>query len=202
MSNPKPHRRLNLTQPTATPPSPELVEPAGFAAPGPPAETGAVAAPETAPAPEAAEHAWTTSTTEPLSAPERELVRKALGKGLPEHDVYQAEPVVNLADALYRPLAEQLERSHFDSLLVTELLSLATRDERQSGDDAVLYAGALGAFYRPDVEGLLGAWRKCSKDDELTRSQIAWAACRAPLSQLLERLAPDIAEDPQPSAAP
>ena len=128
-------------------------------------------------------------------------MRKALGKGLPEHDVYQAEPVVKLADALYRLLEEQLERSHFDSLLVTELLSLATRDERQSGDDAVLYAGALGAGYRPDVEGLLDAWRKCSKDDELARSQIAWVACRAPLSQLLERLAPDIADDPQPSAA-
>ena len=86
---------------------------------------------------------WKTSPADNLSAAERELVQDALGSGLPEHDVYQAEPVVKLADDLYRPLAAELERSHFDSLLVSELLVLAARGHRQSGDDAVLLAGAL-----------------------------------------------------------
>ena len=120
-------------------------------------------------------------------------------RALPEHDVYQAEPVVKLADALYR-LLDGAARAQPLRLAarVGAPLPRPTRDERQSGDDAVLYASALGAGYRPDVEGLLDAWRRCSKDDDLARSQIAWVACRAPLSQLLERLAPEIADDPQP----
>ena len=124
-------------------------------------------------------------------------MQDALGSGLPEHDPYQAEPVVKLADAVYRKHAENVERGHFDSLLVSELLVLAARDHRQSGDDAVLLAGALGTGYLPDVEGLLEAWRRCDKHDDVTRNQIAWAACRAPLSQLLERLAPEIAKEPE-----
>jgi hypothetical protein len=148
------------------------------------------------PAPESADSStWKTSAAGDLPAAERDLVRKALGSGLPEHDVYQAEPVVELADDLYREHAKKLERSHFDSLLVSELLELAARGHRQSGDDAVLLAGALGGGYAPDVLGLLEAWRRT--DDDVTRSQIAWATCRAPLSQLLERLAPVIASDPQ-----
>ena len=152
-----------------------------------------------APPPERAESSpWKTSVSDNLSAEERALVQDALGSGLPEHDLYQAEPVVKLADDLYRPLAQKLDRSRFDSLLVSALLLVqAERDERQSGDDAVLLAGALGADYAPDIEGLLEAWRRCDKHDDLTRNQIAWAACRAPLSQLLERLAPGIAKEPK-----
>ena len=150
------------------------------------------------PAPEpAGSSTWKTSASGDLSATERQLVQKALGSGLPEHDVYQAEPVVKLADDLYRKHAQELERSHFDSLVVSELLVLATSGARQSGDDAVLLAGALGSGYAPDVEGLLEAWRRCGSDDDLTRNQIAWVTCRAPLSQLLERLAQEIASDPQ-----
>ena len=77
------------------------------------------------------------------------------------------------------------------------LLVQAGRNERQSGDDAVLLASTLGAGYAPDVDGLLEAWRKTEKNDDLTRNQIAWVACRAPLSQVLERLAQEIASDPQ-----
>ena len=139
---------------------------------------------------------WKTSPADNLSAAERELVQDALGRGLPEHDVYQAEPVVKLADGLYHPLAAELERSHFDSLLVSELLVLAARGHRQSGDDAVLLAGALGKDYAPDVLGLLEAWRRTEKDDDVTRSQIAWAACRARLSELLAQLGAEIAGDP------
>jgi hypothetical protein len=150
------------------------------------------------PAPEpAGGSTWRTSASGDLSASERKLVQKALGSGLPEHDVYQAEPVVKLADDLYRKHAQELERSHFDSLLVTELLVLSTGGARQSGDDAVLLVGALGSGYAPDVEGLLEAWRRCGSDDDLTRNQIAWVTCRAPLSQLLERLAQEIPNDPQ-----
>ena len=152
-------------------------------------------------APEAADKStWTTSVAD-VSAAERKLVKDALGTGLPEHDAYHAEPVVKLADDLYRKHAQELERSRFDSLLVSALLLLqAGHDERQSGDDAVLLAGALGADYAPDVEGLLEAWRRCGKHDDLTRHQIAWAACRAPLSQLIERLAPEIAKEPETPA--
>ena len=133
-----------------------------------------------------------------LAPAERELVQKALDSGLPEHDPYQAKPVVKLADDLYRSLETDLERGRFDSLLVSTLLLVqATSGERQSGDDAVLLAGALGADYAPDVEGLLEAWRMCDEDDDLTRDQIAWVAGRAPFSQLLERLAPAIASDPR-----
>jgi hypothetical protein len=150
------------------------------------------------PAPEpAGSSTWRTSASGDLSATERQLVQKALGSGLPEHDVYQAEPVVKLADDLYRKHAQELERSHFDSLVVSELLGLAATGARQSGDDAVLLAGALGSGYAPDVEGLLEAWRRCGNDDDVTRNQIAWVTCRAPLSQLLERLAQEIASDPQ-----
>ena len=132
------------------------------------------------PAPEpAGGSTWKTSASGDLSATERELVRKVLGGGLPEHDVYQAEPVVKLAGDLYRSLEAELDRNRFDSLLVTELLVLATSGARQSGDDAVLLVGALGAGYAPDVEGLLEAWRRCGSDDDLTRNQIAWVTCRA-----------------------
>jgi hypothetical protein len=149
-------------------------------------------------APEPAESStWKTSASDKLSAEGRKLVQNALGHGLPEHDVYQADPVARLADDLYREHAQELERSHFDSLLVSELLGLAARGHRQSGDDAVLLAGAMGGGYRPDVEGLLEAWRRIDEDDDLTRTQIAWTACRAPLAQLLERLASEIASDPQ-----
>ncbi len=140
---------------------------------------------------------WKTYASEDLPAAERELVQKALGSALPEHDVYQAEPVVKLADDLYRSHAQELERRHFDSLLVSELLELAAGGHRQSGDDAVLLAGAIGGDYAPDVPGLLEAWRRTAENDDVTRSQIAWAACRAPLSQLLERVAGEIASDPQ-----
>ena len=141
--------------------------------------------------------AWKTSPADNHSDAERELVQDALGSGLPEHDVYQAEPVVTLADGLYRPLAAELERSRFDSLLVSELLVLAARGHRQSGDDAVLLVGHLRGDYAPDVLGLLEAWRRTEEDDDVTRSQIAWAACRARLSQLLEQLGAEIAGDPQ-----
>ena len=124
-------------------------------------------------------------------------MQKALGSGLPEHDVYQAEPVVKLADDLYRKHAQELERRHFDSLLVSELLELAAGGHRQSGDDAVLLAGALGRDYAPEVLGLLEAWRRTEENDDVTRSQIAWVTCRAPLSQLLERVAEEFASDPQ-----
>ena len=150
------------------------------------------------PAPEPADSStWKTYASEDLPAAERELVQKALGSGLPEHDVYQAEPVVKLADDLYRRHAQELERRHFDSLLVSELLELAAGAHRQSGDDAVLLAGALGGDYAPDVLGLLEAWRRTEENDDVTRSQIAWVTCRAPLSQLLERVAEEIASDPQ-----
>ena len=140
---------------------------------------------------------WRTSVTD-ASAAERELVQNALGSGLPEHDAYQAEPVVKLADDLYRALATEVDRSRFDSLLVSALLLVqAGRNERQSGDDAVLLASTLGAGYAPDVDGLLEAWRKTETNDDLTRNQIAWVTCRAPLSQLLERLAQEITSDPQ-----
>ena len=140
---------------------------------------------------------WKTYVSEDLPAAERELVQKALGSGLPEHDVYQAEPVLQLADDLYRKHAQELERRHFDSLLVSELLELAASGHRQSGDDAVLLAGALGGDYAPDVLGLLEAWRRTEDNDDVTRSQIAWVTCRAPLSQLLERVAEEFASDPQ-----
>ena len=149
-----------------------------------------------APAREAAE-VWRTAVAD-VSETERKLVQHELGDGLPEHDTYQAEPVVKLSEGLYRQLESKLERGRFDSLLVSALLLLQAESEvRQSGDDAVLLAGALGAEYAPDVEGLLEAWRRCKKHDDLTRNQIAWAACRAPLSQLLERLAPEIAKKPE-----
>ena len=71
------------------------------------------------------------------------------------------------------------------------------RGHRQSGDDAVLLAGHLRGDYAPDVLGLLEAWRRTEEDDDVTRNQIAWAACRARLSQLLEQLGAEIAGDPQ-----
>ncbi len=148
--------------------------------------------------PEAAEHStWTTSVAD-VSAAERELVQNALGSGFPEHDPYQAAPVAKLADDLYRALATEVDRSRFDSLLVSALLLVqAGRNERQSGDDAVLLASVLGAGYAPDVDGLLEAWRETKRNDDLTRNQIAWVTCRAPLSQVLERLAQEIASDPE-----
>ncbi len=135
-----------------------------------------------------------------LAPEEREIVERALGKGLKEHDVYQAAPVVKLADVLHQEHAEGLERTHFDSLLVSELLELAAKGERQSGDDAVLLSGALGSDYAPDVEGLLEAWRQCSTDDELTRNQIAWTAGRAGMSPLLHQLGEEIAIDSEATA--
>ncbi len=140
---------------------------------------------------------WKTYVSDDLPAAERELVQKVLGSGLPEHDVYQAEPVLMLADDLYRKHAQELERRHFDSLLVSGLLELAAGGHRQSGDDAVLLAGALGGGYAPEVLGLLEAWRRTEENDDVTRSQIAWVTCRAPLSQLLERVAEEIGSDPQ-----
>ena len=79
-------------------------------------------------APEEPESVFATAVADELSSTERKLVQKALGNGLPEHDVYQAEPVVKLIDDLYRPLAEDLDRSRFDSLIVTELLVVAVRE--------------------------------------------------------------------------
>ena len=132
--------------------------------------------------------------------PERDLVEQALGSGLPEHDPYQAAPVTKLAADLYRPLSADLERSAFDTLLVSELLERAREVERQSGDDAVLLSGALGAGFAPDVEGLFEAWRRCAEGDELTRNQIAWTAGRAGISSLLDELGEEIASDSEATA--
>lgn len=140
----------------------------------------------------------TASPLEHVPVEPRRLVKEALGKGLPEHDVYQAEPVVELADDLYRPLADEVERGDFDSVLVTELLLLAADGARQSGDDGVLLADALGAKYAPDLEGLFQTWRRC--DDGLTRDQVAWAASRAEISPMLDQLGPTIATDPHTAA--
>jgi hypothetical protein len=152
-----------------------------------------------APAPETAAAA-AVSVAEELPAEHRELVQDALGAGLPEHDVYQAEPVVELANDIYRPLAEDLDRRSFDSLLVSGLLERAAEGERQSGDDAVLLAGALGADYAPDVGGLFDVWQRCPDADELARNQIAWTAGRAPVPQLLGALGDELASDPEPTA--
>jgi hypothetical protein len=135
-----------------------------------------------------------------LAPAERDLVEQALGSGFPEHDPYQAAPVTELAADLYRPLSEDLERSAFDTLLVSELLERAARGERQSGDDAVLLSGALGTRFAPDVEGLFEAWRRCAEGDELTRNQIAWTAARAGMSPLLDELGEEIASDSEATA--
>jgi hypothetical protein len=150
------------------------------------------------PLPESSTFAASVATG--LSSAERDLVEQALGSGLPEHDPYQAAPVTKLAGDLYRPLSEALERSAFDTLLVSELLELAAIGERQSGDDAVLLSGALGAGFAPDVAGLFEAWRRCAADDELTRNQIAWTAGRAGMSPLLEELGEEIASDSEATA--
>ncbi len=147
------------------------------------------------PAPMAVSSTFAASVATGLSPAERDLVEQALGSGLPEHDPYQAAPVKKLAADLYRPLSEDLERSAFDTLLVSQLLERAAHGERQSGDDAVLLSGALGAGFAPDVEGLFEAWRRCAADDELTRNQIAWTAGRAGMSPLLEELGEEIASD-------
>lgn len=147
------------------------------------------------PPPLAVTSTFAASVATGLSPAERDLVEQALGSGLPEHDPYQAAPVEKLAADLYRPLSEDVERTAFDTLLVSELLERAAHGERQSGDDAVLLSGALGARFAPDVEGLFEAWRQCGADDELTRNQIAWAAGRAGMSSLLGELSEEIASD-------
>ena len=142
-----------------------------------------------------------TPTREEFSDAERKLVRKALGRGLPAHDAYQATVVTELADALHRDVASSLDRRRFHLLLVSELLSLAARlsettsDPRSVGDDAVMLAGALHPPYAPDIDGLVEAWRRCDPERQLTRDQIAWAAGRTGLVRLVAELGPALATD-------
>jgi hypothetical protein len=146
------------------------------------------------------------ATHEAYSDAERRIVRHALGKGLPAHDPYQAKLVSKLADALYRDVAAPLERRRFDVLLVSELLLLASRlsaeasSEKMVGDDAILLAGALDPPYAPDIEGVLEAWRRCDPERQLTCDQIAWAAGRAGLANLVAELGPAMAVDALSSA--
>ena len=141
---------------------------------------------------------WTASAIGAASAAERGLVQRALGKGLPEHDVYQAEPVVKLIDDLYRPLAEQLERSRFDSLLVTELLVLAraaTSGSRVTTPSSMRAPSAPGT--RPTSKD---CWMRGGSARRTTSSREArsrgWPA--APLSHSCSNgSAPEIADDPQ-----
>ena len=151
------------------------------------------------PAPEPADSStWKTYASDELSAEERELVQKALGSGLPEHDAYQAEPVVELADDLYRKPRPGARAQPLR--LAARVRAPRPGRARRTGSRATTpsCSPVLSApDYAPDVEGLLEAWRRCGKHDDVTRNQIAWAACRAPLSQLLERLAPEIAKEPE-----